>query len=43
VRISPHSGRVPYGARELRRVYVKHMILSFIISVTITLALLNSF
>jgi hypothetical protein len=42
VRISPHLGRVSYGAGELRRVYVKHMTLAFILSIALTLALLNS-
>jgi outer membrane biosynthesis protein TonB len=42
VRISPHLGRVSYGAGELRRVYVKHMTLAFILSIVLTLALLNS-
>jgi hypothetical protein len=42
VRVSPHLGRVSYGAGELRRVYVKHMTLAFILSIALTLALLNS-
>jgi TonB family protein len=41
VRVSPHLGRVSYGAGELRRVYVKHMTLAFILSVTLTAVLLN--
>ncbi|MGD0590256.1 MAG: energy transducer TonB [Bacteroidota bacterium] len=42
MRVSPHLGRVSYGAGELRRVYVKHMTLAFILSIALTLALLNS-
>lgn len=42
MRVSPHLGRVSYGAGELRRVYVKHMTLGFILSVVLTLVLLNS-
>lgn len=42
MRVSPHLGRVSYGARELRRVYVKYMTLAFILSIVITLTLLNS-
>ena len=42
VRVSPHLGRVSYGAGELRRVYVKHMTLAFILSIAFTLVLLNS-
>ena len=42
MRVSPHLGRVSYGAGELRRVYVKHMTLAFILSIALTLAFLNS-
>ncbi len=42
MRVSPHLGRVSYGAGELRRVYMKHMTLAFVLSITLTLALLNS-
>jgi TonB family protein len=38
---SPRLGRVPYGAAELRRVYVKHMAFAFLLSVGLTLALLS--
>jgi TonB family protein len=42
VSISPHLGRVSYGAGELRRVYVRHMSLGFTFSTIITYALLSS-
>jgi TonB family protein len=42
VNISPHLGRVPYGAKELQRVYVKQMSRAFILSVVLTFALLSS-
>jgi len=42
MRVSPHLGRVSYGAGELRRVYVRHMTLAFILSTMLTLALINS-
>ena len=40
--VSPHLGRVPYGAKELQRVYVKQMSLAFIFAVALTLAVLSS-
>ena len=40
--VSPHLGRVPYGAKELQRVYVKQMSLAFIFAVTLTLAVLSA-
>ena len=40
--ISPHLGRVSYGAKELQRVYVKQMSLAFILAVVLTLAILSS-
>jgi hypothetical protein len=42
VNISPHLGRVPYGAKELQRVYKKQMSLAFIFAVALTLAVLSS-
>jgi TonB family protein len=42
VNVSPHLGRVPYGAKELQRVYVKQMSLAFILAVAVTLAILSS-
>lgn len=41
--ISPHLGRVPYGAKELQRIYKKQMSLAFILAVALTFAILNSF
>jgi hypothetical protein len=38
---SPQLGRVPYGAGELRRVYVKNMTFAFFLSIGLTLALLS--
>ena len=40
--ISPHLGRVPYGAKELQRVYVKQMSLAFILAVALTFGILSS-
>jgi TonB family protein len=42
VNVSPHLGKVPYGAKELQRVYVKQMSLAFIFAVALTLAILSS-
>jgi TonB family protein len=42
VNVSPHLGRIPYGAKELQRIYVKNMSLAFIFAVTLTLAVLSS-
>ena len=41
--VSPHLGRVSYGAKELQRVYKKQMSLAFILAVALTLAILSSF
>ena len=41
--ISPHLGRVPYGAKELQRVYKKQMSFAFIFAVALTSAILISF
>lgn len=41
--ISPRLGRVPYGAKELQRVYKKQMSLAFVLAVALTLAILSSF
>jgi hypothetical protein len=41
--VSPHLGRVQYGAKELQRVYKKQMSLAFVISVVLTFAILSSF
>jgi TonB family protein len=43
VNVSPHLGRVPYGAKELQRVYKKQMSLAFCCAVLLTLAILSSF
>ena len=40
--VSPHLGRVPYGAKELQRVYIKQMSLAFILAVVFTFAILSS-
>ena len=40
--VSPHLGRVPYGAKELQRVYIKQMSLAFIFAVALTLAVLSA-
>lgn len=40
--VSPHLGTVPYGAKELQRVYVKQMSLAFILAVALTLAVVSS-
>ena len=40
--VSPHLGRVPYGAKELQRVYKKQMSFAFILSVALTFAILSS-
>ena len=42
VNVSPHLGRVPYGAKELQRVYIKQMSLALIFAVALTLAILSS-
>ena len=41
--VSPHLGRVPYGAKELQRVYEKQMSFAFIFAVALTLTILSSF
>jgi TonB family protein len=43
VNISPHLGRVPYGAKELQRIYKKQMTLAFVFAVVFTLVILSSF
>jgi TonB family protein len=43
VNVSPHLGRVPYGAKELQRVYEKQMSVAFVFAVALTLAILSSF
>jgi TonB family protein len=43
VNVSPHLGRIPYGAKELQRVYKRQMSLAFIFAVALTLAILSSF
>ncbi len=40
--VSPHLGRVPYGAKELQRAYVKQMSLAFILAVVFTFTILSS-
>lgn len=40
--VSPHLGRVQYGAKELQRAYVKQMSLAFIFAVVLTFVLLSS-
>jgi hypothetical protein len=42
VKVSPRLGKVPYGAKELQRVYKRQMSFAFIFSVTLTLAILSS-
>jgi TonB family protein len=42
VNVSPHLGRVSYGAKELQRIYKKQMSLAFILAVALTLAILSS-
>ena len=40
--VSPHLGRVSYGAKELQRVYKRQMSLAFIFAVALTFAFLSS-
>jgi TonB family protein len=40
--ITPHLGRISYGAGELRRLYIRHMTLAFIFSSLLTTAMLSA-
>ena len=41
MRVSPHLGRIPYGAKELQRVYVHQMSLAFLFAVVLTFMMLS--